>query len=135
MEPILHRLQHSAATLDHLAEMSHSAHSNIDADAKLLSVIFDEMHRKRGHSHYAAIFEHEETARLVAQLVARLLNRQGVPLGEDFAKSPFLEGLEPSTAPETLTADESIPAESEGPVDSAPGLVGGGEEEPTQVGS
>ena len=115
--------------------MSHSTHANIDADAKLLGVVFDEMHCKRGHSHYAAIFEHEETARLVARLVARLLNRQGVPLGEDFAKSPFLEGLETSTAPETLTADESIPAESEEPVDSASGSVGGGEEEPTQVGS
>ena len=92
--------------------------------------------RRATHSHYAAIFEHKEAARLVAQLVACLLNRQGVPLGEDFAKSPFLEGLETSTAPETLTADESIPAESEGPVESASGSVGGGEEEEsTQVGS
>ena len=116
--------------------MSHSAHANIDADAQLLGVIFDEMHCERGHSHYAAIFEHEEAARLVAQLVARLLNRQGVLLGEDFAKSPFLKGLETSTTPETLTADESIPAESEGPVESASGSVGGGEEEEsTQVGS
>ena len=117
------------------AEMSHSAHSNINADAKLLGIIFDEMHRKRGHTHYAAIFEHKGAARQVAQLVACLLNRQGVPLGEDFAKSPFLEGLELSAAPETLTADESIPAESEGPVDSASGSVGGGEEESTPVGS
>ena len=116
--------------------MSHSAHANIDADATLLGVIFDKMHRECGHSHYAAIFEHEKTARLVAQLVACLLIRQGVPLGEDFAKSPFLEGLEASTAPETLTADESIPAESEGLVESASGSVGGGEEEEsTQVGS
>ena len=135
MEPILRHLQYSAATLDHLAEMSHSAYSNIDTDAKLLGVIFDEMHRERGHAHYAAIFEHEEAAHLVAQLVACLLNWQGVPLGEDFAKSPFLEGLELSAVPKTLTADESIPAESEEPVDSASGSVSGGEEEPTQVGS
>ena len=113
--------------------MSHSTHANIDADAKLLGVIFDEMHQERSHSHYAAIFKHEATTRMVAQLVARLLTRQGVPLGE---KSPFLEGLETSTAPETLTTDESIPVESKEPVESASGPVGlGDEEEPTQVGS
>ena len=115
--------------------MSHSAHANINADAQLLGIIFDKMHRECGHSHYAAIFKHEETACLVAQLVARLLNQQGVPLGEDFVKSPFLKALEPSTAPETLTTDESIPVESEEPVESASGSVGGGEEESTQFGS
>ena len=32
VKPILRRLQYSALTLDHLVEMSHSAHANIDAN-------------------------------------------------------------------------------------------------------
>ena len=73
IEPVLHRLQSSAATLDHLVEMSHSAHANIDADAKLLSVIFNEMYRECSHTHYATTFEHEEAACQVAQVAVSLL--------------------------------------------------------------
>ena len=100
--------------------MAHAAHSSVTADSEELRRIFDEMHRDRGAAHYAAIFEHEDSAKLIAQLVACLLNRQGVPLGEDFAKSSYLEGLELPPLP----TDKSIPVEGEETMGSSSGSVG-----------
>ena len=105
VELILCHLQASAALLTHLEEMAHAAHSSVTADSEELGRIFDEMHQDRGATHYAAIFKHEDSAKLVAQLVAHLLDCQGVPLGKDFAKSSYLDSLELSPLP----TGESIP--------------------------
>lgn len=58
-------------------------------------------------------------------LVACLLNHQGVPFGEDFAKSSYLGGLELSPLP----TDESMPVEGEETVESLSGSMGGVGEE------
>ena len=112
--------------------MSHSAHSTIDASAQLLGTIFDNMHRERGPAHYAAIFADEDSAKTVAHLVARLLDRQGVPLGADFAKSPFIEGLELVTAPAVPPVDVSMPAGDDATMGSPSGSGGDDEEEPVK---
>ena len=66
--------------------MSHAARTSVAADSEELGCIFNKMHCDCGATHYAA--------RLIVQLVARLLNHQGIALGKDFAKSSYLDGLE-----------------------------------------
>lgn len=45
-------------------------------------------------------------------------------MGEDFAKSPFLDGLDLSSLPNTLPTDVSMPVEGEETVASSSGSVG-----------
>ena len=112
--------------------MSHSAHSTIDASAQLLSTIFDDMYRECGPAHYAAIFANEDSAKTIAQLVAWLLDCQGVPLSADFAKSPFIDGLDLVTAPAVPTVDVSMPAGDDVTMGSPSGSGGDDEEEPVK---
>ena len=112
--------------------MSHSAHSAIDASAQLLGTIFDNMHCECGPAHYAAIFTDEDSAKTVAQLIAQLLNHQGVPLSADFAKSPFIDGLDLVTAPAVPTVDVSMPAGNDATMGSPSGSGGDDEEEPVK---
>ena len=90
------------------------------------------MHCERGPAHYATIFANEDSAKTVAQLIAWLLDRQGVPLNADFSKSPFIEGLELVTAPAIPTVDVSMPAGDNATMGSPSGLGGDDEEEPVK---